>query len=606
MGAILAVLGEAVDPELPERLEKMIAVSPYRGQAERLLAGGVALAVQSLGSDASIGEAGPYVVAFQGWVANWEELERSLHLESRGATCDAGRLAVAFEALGEGVFARLRGEFATVIFDRRTGVVVAARDVYGVRPLFFHQHAGRTYVASEINQVLAGSGATQQLDEAFLASWLVSRYGGGEDTMYLGVRRVIPGHAYTFAASDPGRATHCTAYWEPPIEGPARGRSETAFADELRFILDRAVGRALADKPGLVTLSGGMDSTTIWALARRRASNGDARADLVAAVSLLFPGFECDESLFISEILTQTGGEAISLDATTVEPFAAIEGLIGVVEGPFVASLYHGQLIADAARNAGRGVVYYGFGGDEWLTGSPHYLGDELRRRHVIRVMADARTLLHGTRRERLRKLARFTVVPMSGLAWRRYRAPAWLHPSQTAALLSLPAATVRSRAGKVLQRTLARHRAVSYLGNAELVAARAGIEIRCPLHDLDLIEFAFRTPGRVFMGGQWDKHLLRVAMAGLLPVSVVERRDKPEFSGPIRRWVSSFARGEGVPSWHLVARNIVIAEEVERIRKEVAGDDGVENFYRFVELVIAERLCRRFESGHPNGPARP
>ena len=606
MGAILAVLGEAGDPELPERLEKMIAVSPYRGRAERLLAGGVALAVQSLGSDASIGEAGPYVVASQGWVANWEELERSSRLEPRGATNDATRLAVAFEALGEGVFARLRGEFATVIFDRRTGVVVAARDVYGVRPLFFHQHAGRTYVASELNQVLAGSGAAARLDEDFLASALVTRYGAGEETLCTGVRRVVPGHVYTFAAGKVSEALRRTAYWLPPPEDRDRGIEEPRLAEELRFILDRAVGRALADRPGAVTLSGGMDSTTIWALARRRASNGDARADLVAAVSLLFPGFECDESLFISEILTQTGGEAISLDATTVEPFAAIENLTGVVEGPFVATLYHGQLIADAARNAGRSVVYYGFGGDEWLAGSPHYLGDELRRGHPIRAMMDAKTLLHGTRRERLRNLARLTVVPMSGLPWRRHREPAWLHPSRNAALLSLPAATVQSRAGKVLQQTLAMHRAVSYLGNAELVAARAGLEIRCPLHDLDLVEFAFRTPGRPFMGGQRAKHLLRVAMAGLLPVSVVERRDKPEFSGPIRRRVSSFARGEGVPSWHLVARNIVIAEEVERIRKEVAGDDGAESFYRFIELVIAERLCRRFESGHPNGPARP
>ena len=597
MGAILAVLGEAGDPELPERLEKMIAVSPYRGRAERLLAGGVALAVQSLGSDASIGETGPYVVAFQGWVANWEELERSLRLETRGATCDAGRLAVAFEALGEGVFARLRGEFAAVIFDRRTSVVVAARDVYGVRPLFFHQHASRTYVASEINQVLAGSGATQQLDEAFLASWLVSRYGGGEDTMYLGVRRVIPGHAYTFAASDPGRATHCTAYWEPPIEGPARGRKETAFAEELRFILDRAVGRALADKPGAVALSGGMDSTTIWALARRRARAGDARAGRVGAVSLLFPGFECDERSYIHEILAMTGGEAIALDASSVDPFAATQEHIGIAQGPFLPTLYHVKMIADAAHNSGREVVYYGFGGDEWLTGSPHYLGDELRRGHVFRMLTDASALLHGTKPERARKLGRFTVVPMTGLPWRWPAPPLWLHTSRHAKLLSLPAPTAWSRAGRELEETLVRHRAASYLGNVELIAARAGIETRCPLHDLDLIEFAFATPGRLMMAGRRAKGLLRVAMAGLLPGSVVERRDWAEFSEPIRRGVSSFARREGVRSWRLVARQIVVAEEAERLCEGVASDGGAAGFYDFVHLVVAEQLCRRFEA---------
>jgi asparagine synthase (glutamine-hydrolysing) len=602
MGAILAVFGEPGDPELPIRLERMIARSPYRGRAEHILVGGVALGVQSLGSDAALGEAGPYVVAFHGWVGNWDELERSSGLELRGAANDAVRFAVAFEAVGEGLFARLRGEFAAAIVDRRTGELVAARDVYGVRPLFFHQHAGRTYVASELNQVLAGSGAAARLDETFLASALVMRYGGGEDTLDAGVRRVVPGHVYTFTAGQAAAAPRRAAYWLPPPEARGRGTDVPALVEELLFILDRAVGRTLAARPGAVALSGGMDSTTIWALARQRVREGDTRAGLVSAVSLLFPGFDCDESLYISEILALTGGEAVSVDAAAVEPFAAIEKLIGVAEGPFVPTLYHGQLIAEAARDAGRGVVYYGFGGDEWLTGSAHYLGDELRRGHPIRAMMDARTLLPGTGRERCRKLARFTVVPVRGLPWRRHPAPAWLHPSRHAALLSLPPETAGSRAGRALQQTLATHRAASYIGNAELVAARAGVEIRCPLYDLDLIEFAFKTPGRAFMAGRRAKHLLRVTMAGLLPASVVERRGRSEFSEPLRRWVSSFARREEVRSWRLVARNIVMAEEVERIRCEVAGDEGAESFYGFINLAIAERLCRRFESRLPDG----
>jgi asparagine synthase (glutamine-hydrolysing) len=491
----------------------------------------------------------------------------------------------------------LRGEFAVAIYDRRTGALVAARDVYGVRPLFFHQHAGRTYVASEINQELAGSGATPQLDEVFLASWLARRYGAGEDTMYLGVRRVIPGHAYTFAVSEPSRAPRCNAYWEPPPEERDRGRSEAAFAEELRFVLDRAVTRALAARPGAVALSGGMDSSTIWALVRRRARNGDARANLVAAVSLLFPGFECDESSYINEILAMTGGEATAVDASSVDPLAATEEQIGIAEGPFVPTLYHGQMIADAACNAGRKVVYYGFGGDEWLTGSPHYLGDELRRGHLFRMLTGARTLLHGTKPERARKLVRFTVVPMTGLPWRRPAAPVWLHPSWHAKLLSLPAPTARSRAGWELEQTLVRHRAASYLGNAELIAARSGVEIRCPLHDLDLIEFAFATPGCAFMAGWGAKRLLRIAMEGLLPASVVERRDWAEFSGPIRRGVSSFTRRESVMSWRLVARQIVVAKEAERLREGVASDCGAAGFSDFVHLVVAERLCRRFEA---------
>ncbi len=597
MGAILAIIGERGDPELPLRLERMTARSPYRGRAERILVDGVALGVQSLGWDASLGERGPYVVAFHGWVGNWDDVARSSGLDLSAAADDAARLAVAFEAMGTRVFARLRGEFAVAILDRCTGSLTVARDVIGVRPLFVHRHAGRTFIASEIRQALAGSAAPPRLDEVFLATTLVRTYGTGEDTFYAGVRQVVSGHAYVFdvarADAEPRRA----AYWSPPGEEPARGKGTGAFAEELRLVLDRAVARSLAQRPGAVALSGGMDSSTIWALARRRARTGERQAELVGAFSLVFPGFDCDESGLVGDILSVTGGDAVSVDATAIAPFEAIEGLIEGVDGPFVSTLYLGSFIARAARTAGREVLYYGLGGDDWLTGTPYYLGDELRRGHLIRVLSDARTLVTGPILGRPLRLARFTVGPVAGLPWRRMRAiPPWLHRSRRGALLRPPAVVAGSRAGYALARMLTVHRAVSYLGNAEFVTAREGVELRCPLHDLDVVEFAFRAPGRVVMGGWREKHLLRLATADVLPGSVVERAGKTEFSGPMRRDVASFARREDVRSWRLVARDIVTADAIERMRRELAEGGGAAGFYDFMRLAIAERFCRRFD----------
>ena len=149
MGAILAVFGEAGDPELPERLEKMIAVSPYRGTAERILAPGAAMAIQTLGWDASIARVGNLIVAFHGFIGNWDELAPALGLRFEDGTSNAQRLGIAFESAGERLFARLRGEFAALILDRRSGLVTAARDGYGVRPLFVHRHGNRTNLPSE-------------------------------------------------------------------------------------------------------------------------------------------------------------------------------------------------------------------------------------------------------------------------------------------------------------------------------------------------------------------------------------------------------------------------------------------------------------------------
>ena len=597
MGGICAIIGEAGDPELPERLDRMLGRSPYRGSPARRIEGGIALGVQSLRGDASLGERGPYVVAFHGWIGNWEELAQASGIDLRGAANDAERLAGAFEALGTSAFARLRGEFATVVLGRRSGSVVAARDVVGMRPLFVHRQAGRTFVGAEIRQTLAGSGATAELDEVVLASFLTDRYGAGERTIFTGVERVVPGHAYAFDAARPNDAPAAAPYWMPPTEERRCAKSEGALAEELRFILDRAVGRTLAARAGAVALSGGMDSSTVWALARRRANAGDDSARNVGAISLAFPGFECDEACLVAEIVGATGGGLASVDAGAVPPFGAVERLTEFVEEPFFATLYHDQLIAEAARAHGREVVYFGFGGDEWMAGSAHYLGDELRRGHPIRTVAEGWALLHGTKREKLRKLGGFTVAPLGGFPWRRQRLmPGWLHPVRRAMLLPPLPVISSSRTGQVLWRTLARHRAACYMGNVELVSACQGIEIRCPLHDLDLIEFAFRTPGRAFMGGRREKHLLRVAMAGLLPASVVEREEKAEFSSPFRRGAVSFARLEDVPRWRLGARELVAAGQVEHMRQELAAGRGAEYLYDFLNLAIAERCCRHFD----------
>ncbi len=601
MGAILAVFGEAGDPELPERLERMLACSPYRGVPARHVDGGVALGVQARGDDASLAQRGHLTVAFTGWIGNWDELAGDSGLDLRGSLSDADRLAVAFEAWGKRAFAGLRGEFAAVIADRRTSTVTAARDVYGMRPLFFQCDAGRSYVASEIGQVLVGSGRPPRLDEAFLASWLVYRYGDGGDTMFLGVRQVVPGHGYVFPLAWPDGEPRRTAYWEPPREEPARGRDEASYAEELRTILDRAVGRTLAAMPGAVALSGGMDSPTIWALTRRRAQQGDRRAGLVDAVTLAFPGFACDESALVGEILTMTGGEGVSVDATAVAPFDLNEALAREAEGPFLATLYHGPLFMAAARERGWRVLYFGFGGDEWLTGTPHYLGDELRRGHLLRVLTDARRLSSGTRHMSGRELLRGALAPMAGFPWRRGRgAPAWLPPARRAALPRRPLSRTGSRAGVALENRLALLRALSFSSSSELVAARAGVEMRSPFHDLDVIEFAFRTPGRAFMSGKLPKHLLRVAMEGLLPTSVIGRRDLSDLHPPIRRGLRELASRENVASWCLIARRLVVAGEAERMRAEVAADEGASSFDAFGMLVIAERLCERFAAETP------
>jgi len=587
MGGIVAVIGQRGDPEPAERLGRMLARSPDRGAATGWAGDGAALAVQSLGWDASLVEVGDLVGAFHGWVGNWDELAGSLGERWDAGAPDAARVAFAFERIGARLFTLLRGEFAFVIVDRAKRALVAARDVVGTRPLFYRRDGGRTYVASEIRQVLAGSGASAVLDEQFLADSLAGRFAAREETLVAGVRRLIPGHGYGFAPD--AEAPRAKAYWQPPEEDCSR-TDEAALAEELRATLERAVRRAIAPRRSAVALSGGMDSTTVWTLARATG------AEQVSAVSMVFPGMECDESDLIRSVVATTGGEWSSVDAAAVHPYEAIGTLAGEIDELFAPSLYHLRVIADAAKARGADVLYFGLGGDEWLSGSPAYLGDELRRGHVLRVLRDGARLPLGMPRARLRALVRHTLLLEGGLARRRERTlPPWLHPSRRSALLRPAAEQAGSRARRALAATLAMHRGANYFGALEQLAARCGVEVRCPLDDLDVIEFAFRTPGRMLVGGRGSKHLLRRAMAGALPAEVVARRGRSEFSEPFRRDVAGVARGADAARWQLTKRAVVVADEVERIRTAISERGEMAREGEFTRLLIAESVCARF-----------
>ncbi len=264
MGAVFAILGEASDPDLGDCLQRMLARSPYRGKPEFLVEGPLAIGIQSLGSDASLANAGNWLVAFHGYVGNWAELAAERGWRFGDGASNADRIAVGYEDLGERLFAKLRGEWALLIWNRRERVLIAARDVVGCRPLFMHRYGGRLFLATEIRQVLAGSGAELSCNPGAAADYHLVRYPEAGRTVFEGVERMPGGVARTFKADGSGAATRYIDFWRPP-QVPRGKRNFGDLVDELRGLLDTAVKRAIPDIGAGVSLSGGMDSSSVWA-----------------------------------------------------------------------------------------------------------------------------------------------------------------------------------------------------------------------------------------------------------------------------------------------------------------------------------------------------
>ncbi len=568
MGGIAAVFGDLPVEVGVQRVRMMVARSPHRGQATFVTGAGCAVAVQSNAGDGSVWQDEERIVAVHGYVGNRRELPRGPAGGHEGETPLARWLAEAYGQFGERVFGLLRGEFAVLIYDITTRSVALVRDVPGLRPLHLATDDVALYVGSEVRQVLAGLGVAPRLDDGRLAYWLAGVQAPSGRTFFTGVREVLPGRLHHWEVGREPVCRRSDAYWEPPTASLDERRDFKEIAEDLRDHMTRAVARSLPEAPFAVAVSGGLDSSGVWALLTLLHREGDPRAGLGRAFSLGFPGMSCDETEFIRLVHAVGSGGAI-LDGRSVRFSEGLASLLKCVDYPAMPTLLHLALVTQTAVADGRRVLLLGSGGNEWLSGNLVYLEEELRAGHVLTVVADLLRLQLPAGLSRRNLTARtLRGVTRAGLRRREPVAPPWLS-EQHREEIDRPAGReparllggrrqFRSNRERMLQ-NLHAHQAGALLGR-EQYAASLGTELRHPLFDLDLIAYCFMLPGRAFIGGVRSRHLQRTAVADLLPPRVRDRTDQSHLtdlvSDEMRGVVNTLPRRAG--GWNLVGRGIV------------------------------------------------
>ncbi len=600
MGALLAVLGEAGDPALPGLLQRMTERSPYCGAVERRIEGGLAVAVQSLGWDASLAVAADRLVAVHGYLGRWEREARGLDLDP--AWPAAKKLALAHRQLGPDLFPLLRGEFALLIHDLERRHLLVLRDVVGCRPLFFEQAGGRAFLATEIQQVLAGSGSTPRLNSDAVVDYLLNRPLAREETIQLPVRRVLPGRSYSFGGAEPCSPPRRTEYWTPPqVRRPAPGMEE--LVHQLGSLLRSALQASLPDRPFALALSGGVDSPTLWGLLARLAADGDRQAANGAPFSLVYPGMECDERPLIEQVLQRSGSAGRFIDMTGRGPLEAYPELLAITGTLFPLTLYQFGPLFEAAGREGRNVLLTGLGPDDWLRGNLGYIPDLLLRGRLPSALRDTftfelphglsrpallRRLLGQAGRRFLPRLRRDTRPPwLTKTAWQRAGAGTCRYPWDR---VRIPLAR------RALLRDLERYRSGLFLEPAAQFAASAGMELRHPLLGVDFVEFAFRSPARAFIGGRRFKDLLRLSAGDLLPPEVRDKTRRVVFDclfGPAVRRFAEIGNPHGV---ECVRCDILTATETSKRYYRLATEGTVgSSTLHDVRIHIAESLFQHF-----------
>jgi len=561
------------------------------------------------GGDQPLGsEDGRLWVMQNGEIYNYPELTEELTaLGHRFATrSDTEVIAHAFEEWGEACLDRLNGAFALAVWDRRKGELFLARDRFGIRPLFLADFGGDVAFASEARALLRHPRAERRLDPGCLVETFTLWAAQPDRSAFPGIRELPPGH-WVRVGEDGLQAPR--RWWDlrfGPREGvePQRSARPEALAEELRGLLDEATRiRLRADVPVAVYLSGGLDSSATTALARRHTRRG------LHAFGIGFEDGRFDESAYQTRM-----AEALGVDLTRTRVSArdvadAFPEVVRRAEKPMLRTAPGPLLrLSRTVRESGFKVVLTGEGADE-IFGGYNIFREAMVRRFWARQPDSALrpTLLGALYPYLSRELAsgggfmrRFFEIGLQDVDDPFYsHRPRWRTSARNLRFLSRevraaaaeaePAGDAEARLRAALPDGFA---AFGPLGQAQTLEIRTflhgyllhsqgdrmlmanSVEGRFPFLDVHVAEFAARLPERLRLQDLRDKHLLRKAVAPLLPEDV-GRRPKQPYRAPILR---AFV-GEGAPDY--------VAEMLAPDRLEASG---------LVDARAAARLVRKCE----------
>ncbi len=451
-------------------------------------------------------------IVHNGEIYNYVELRDELSARGHrfAGTSDTEVALAAYREWGTGCFERFNGMWAQTIWDGARARLVLARDRFGVKPLYVVENADGIAFASEIKALLEASVAATRPNQAvirrFLETGRIDAMAG--QTCFADVRQVEAG---TFVEYDLGGPLRPTRYYSPHAGESATGED----GERVRGLLDDAVRlRLRSDVPVGSCLSGGLDSSSIAALAQRRLAGSGVRLESFTFAAGDPPH---DERRYAQAVADATGARA-RFAAQPDDLPAAVEAVSREQDEPFgSASVVAQRQVMALAREHGTKVLLDGQGGDEVLAGYKYYvaarLADELRSGRPV---SWARNLVAGRRNALLS--AGWLLRATAGELRRRRHTGERLREEQLEDV---------------------REHLPALLHYEDRNSMAFSIETRLPFLDYRFVELGLALPGKTKIDDGWTKLALRRAFDADLPAQVVWRRDKVQFSVPQDAWLA-------------------------------------------------------------------
>jgi asparagine synthase (glutamine-hydrolysing) len=487
-------------------------------------------------------------VVFNGEIYNYRELRA--HLEARGhhfqTNSDTETLIHLYEEEGPGGVSRLRGMFAYALWDARQRRLFLARDRFGKKPLYYAALPTGLFFASEIS-ALRQAGAPLEADSEALRLYFQFNYIPDPFTAYRAIRKLPAGSWLTY---DESGTVNQQRYWRLPAPSsePPRGLTEEQAAAQLRDKFDEAVRiRLMADVPLGAFLSGGIDSSSIVASMALQ-----SRAP-VKTFSIGFEEAAFNELPYASMLARKYNTEhheilvrpdSVSLVHRLADHFGEPFGDSSAIP-TFVLSEFAAQYVK---------VALSGDGGDELFGGYESFLaasqGKLDRMPAMLRGLAAraAEALPYSSygknylrmisRPSALERYFEFNYAPYFLRA--HLLQPEWMMPADSGFLVRTLAGCLLPEGADLLSQAMYFEATANLTGDmlvkVDRMSMAASLEVRCPLLDHELAEFAATLPHRWKISHGKGKQILLKALGDRLPPQLLAR-PKMGFGVPLDQW---------------------------------------------------------------------
>jgi asparagine synthase (glutamine-hydrolysing) len=599
-------------PDARERVTRMRDVVTHRGPDEaglyldsRAALGHRRLSIVDLktGQQPMSNEDESIWVVFNGEIYNHADIRPDL--EARGhryrTHSDTETIIHAYEEWGDDCVTRFRGMFAFAIWDAKRYRLLLVRDRLGVKPLYWARWRDQVIFGSEIKAILANGAIAPEARMSALPEYFGTRTTAGAETLFNGIRKLPPGHRLVFERGE----TRVSQYWDIPSGVTPKIANTREAVDRFRDLFTESVKlRLMSDVPLGVFLSGGLDSS---AIAATMAGLVDRP---IETFSVAFKERAFSELNYAREVSTAIGAHSHEIVIDDADYFGALPNLVWHEDEPIAHPSSVPLYFVSAMAKAHVTVVLTGEGSDELLAGYGRYprimwnwragrLYDTAVPEHLRSAIAErvvpmlpprlarfaGRSFLGADRTPESMVFDSFAAVRLCeqrALLSPEFRNAATPDRAYAAALAYFQRPPERATLLDRLLYTDMKTYLVELLMKQDQMSMAASIESRVPFLDHKLVEFSTSLPDAWKLSGLTTKRVLREAMKGVLPASILNR-PKMGFPVPLGAWL----RG----GWNAVASDVLLDRQ--------SRERGV------IDPTAVEQLLRDHASGRVDGTDR-